>query len=98
MGWAAQKTTQKILDILRKEPQITRKSLSEKTGLSEDGIKYHLARLEKVADKWRDATFEFIERQARIYFRYDKKRKWIEHVGADKGGRWVVVGEEDGKE
>jgi hypothetical protein len=29
---------------------------------------------EKVADKWRDATFEFIERQARICFRYDKKR------------------------
>ena len=62
-----------ILDIIRKEPQITRKSLSEKTGLSEDGIKYHLARLEKVADKWRDATFEFIERQAHEFRRaYDR--------------------------
>ena len=71
-GWAAQKTTQMILDIIRKEPQITRKSLSEKTGLSEDGIKYHLAQL--------------------------KKRKWIERIGADKGGRWVVVGEESEKD
>lgn len=42
-----QKTTQKILDFIRQNPAITRQELAEKTGLTSDGIKYHLKRMQK---------------------------------------------------
>jgi len=52
---AAQETTQEttqenssqILKLLKEKPTITRKELSKKIGLSEDGIKYHLNKLKK---------------------------------------------------
>jgi len=47
-GSATQETTQeKILSFLRVEPEITRKKLAEKIGISTDGIKYHLEILRK---------------------------------------------------
>ena len=43
-----QKTTQKILDLIDKNPSITRKELSEEIGnITPDGIKYHLEQLKK---------------------------------------------------
>ena len=40
-------TTQKILEIIKREPQITRRELAELIGISEDGIKYHLNNLKQ---------------------------------------------------
>ncbi len=37
-----QKTTQKIIELIQEDPNITRKQLSEKIGITEDGIKYNL--------------------------------------------------------
>ncbi|MEA3475812.1 MAG: winged helix-turn-helix transcriptional regulator [Candidatus Cloacimonadota bacterium] len=42
-----QKTTRKILEIIKGEPQITRRELAELIGISEDGIKYHLNNLKQ---------------------------------------------------
>lgn len=43
-----QKTTQKILDILAKNPNATRAELAAATGLSTDGVKWNLDKLKKV--------------------------------------------------
>lgn len=44
----SQETTQEqILASLRAKPTLTRKILSERIGLSADGIKYHLDKLKK---------------------------------------------------
>jgi ATP-dependent DNA helicase RecG len=41
-----QETTQeKILAVLRSEPSITRREISKRTGLTPDGVKYHLDKL-----------------------------------------------------
>lgn len=42
-----QKTTQKILSLIKENPSITRKELSEILGITPDGIKYHLNNLKK---------------------------------------------------
>jgi ATP-dependent DNA helicase RecG len=42
-----QKTTQSILDIIARKPGSTRKELAEATGVSDNGIKYHLRRMQK---------------------------------------------------
>ena len=45
---AAQETAQeKILKLIKNNPSITRKDLADKTGLSPDGVKYHLQLLKK---------------------------------------------------
>ena len=43
----AQKTTQKILDIINNNPQVTRKELAELVGMTADGIKWNLEKLKK---------------------------------------------------
>jgi len=42
-----QKTTQKIIALIGKNPEISRKELAEVIGLTEDGIKYHLKKMQK---------------------------------------------------
>jgi ATP-dependent DNA helicase RecG len=42
-----QKTTQKILELIKEKPRITRKELAEKIGISKDGIKFNLNQLKK---------------------------------------------------
>ena len=42
-----QKTTQKILEAIRKNPSITRKELASITGISENGIKFHISSLKQ---------------------------------------------------
>ncbi len=42
-----QKTAQKILDILSKNPSVTRTELASTTGLSPDGVKWNLDKLKK---------------------------------------------------
>jgi ATP-dependent DNA helicase RecG len=42
-----QKTTQKIITFLRANSEATRKDIAVETGITEDGVKYHLARLQK---------------------------------------------------
>ena len=43
-----QKTTQKILELIKSNPYITRKEIAQEIGnITEDGIKYHLAKLKK---------------------------------------------------
>jgi ATP-dependent DNA helicase RecG len=42
-----QKTTQKILGIIRSDPGCSRRTLAETIGISADGIKYHLRRLQQ---------------------------------------------------
>ena len=43
-----QKTTQKILDILKEHPQAGRKEIAEILGdITEDGVKYHIDKLKK---------------------------------------------------
>ncbi len=43
---ATQETTQEmILRLIKTNPAITRKGLAEKTGLTPDGVKYHLNKL-----------------------------------------------------
>ncbi|HIH30814.1 TPA: winged helix-turn-helix transcriptional regulator, partial [Candidatus Micrarchaeota archaeon] len=44
---ATQKTTQKILDSISKNPEITRKELAVLLGLTGDGVKFHLSNLRK---------------------------------------------------
>ena len=44
-----QKTTQKIIALIEENPKITRKELAEVTGLTEDGIKYHLKKMQDEA-------------------------------------------------
>jgi ATP-dependent DNA helicase RecG len=44
---ATQKTTQKIVALISRNPQITRQRLAQETGISADGIKYHLTRLQQ---------------------------------------------------
>ena len=41
------KTTQKILDLIRENPHITRKELAGLVGLSEEGVKFNLNKLKK---------------------------------------------------
>jgi len=41
------KTTQKILELIKKNPHITRKELAGEINITEDGIKYHLEGLRK---------------------------------------------------
>ena len=40
-------TTQKIIALIGKSPEISRKELAEVIGLTEDGIKYHLKKMQK---------------------------------------------------
>jgi len=42
-----QKTTQKILALLKEKPGITRVELAEQLGITPDGVKYHLNNLKK---------------------------------------------------
>ncbi len=42
-----QKTTQKILEIIKENPGITKKELVSAIGISENGIKYHINNLKK---------------------------------------------------
>ena len=42
-----QKTTQKIIYLIKENPNITRAELSEILNISSDGIKYHLNNLKK---------------------------------------------------
>ncbi len=45
-GRTTQETTQeRILALLRTDPELTRNALAERVGISADGVKYHLARL-----------------------------------------------------
>ncbi len=47
-GKNTRKTTQKILDLIKENPHITRKELAQKIeNIIEDGIKYHLAKLKQ---------------------------------------------------
>ncbi len=46
-GETTQKTTQKILDMIAANPSISRKELATQVGITADGIKYHLAKLQK---------------------------------------------------
>jgi len=43
----AQKTTQKIITLIKANPKITRKDLAEKIGINPDGVKYNLEKLKK---------------------------------------------------
>jgi ATP-dependent DNA helicase RecG len=46
---ATQKATQKILMVLREQPAASRRDIAEKIGdITEDGVKYHLAKLKKI--------------------------------------------------
>ena len=55
-----EKTTQKILELIKENPYIIRKELAQEIGnITEDGIKYHLAKLKEkgnirriAPDKW----------------------------------------------
>ena len=38
-------TQERILDLLRTEPAITRRVMAERLGITPDGVKYHLTRL-----------------------------------------------------
>ena len=42
-----QKTPQKILEFIKKNPRITRRELARLAGITEDGIKYNLNILQK---------------------------------------------------
>ena len=42
-----EKTTQKIMQAIVADPQITRKTLADRIGLTEDGIKYHLNSIQR---------------------------------------------------
>ena len=42
-----EKTTQKILEIIKDNPQVTRKELAELIGITADGIKWNLEKLKK---------------------------------------------------
>ncbi len=48
-GSTTQKTTQKILALIRANPQISRKELAAALGITQDGVKFHLANLKKQA-------------------------------------------------
>ena len=40
-------TRERVLELLRAEPKLTRNDLAVRTGITPDGVKYHLARLKK---------------------------------------------------
>lgn len=42
-----QKTTQKIMSLIKENPNMTIKELASTIGITEDGIKYHIANLKK---------------------------------------------------
>ena len=42
-----EKTTEKILNLLRRHPSITNQEMAEKIGLSVDGIYYHTKKLKE---------------------------------------------------
>ena len=42
-----QKTTQKILALISEDPGVTRQQLAEALGITSDGVKYHLSRLQE---------------------------------------------------
>ena len=42
-----QKTTQKIIELIQKNPQITRREMADTIGITEDGIKYHLNKMQR---------------------------------------------------
>jgi predicted HTH transcriptional regulator len=44
---SAQKTTQKLLDLISQDPSVTRKTLAEALGITADGVKYHLRKLQE---------------------------------------------------
>lgn len=46
-GKSSEKTTQKILELINTNSSITRKEIASEIGISEDGIKFHLANLKK---------------------------------------------------
>ena len=45
--YLTQKTTQKIIEAITKKSDITQKELAAVIGITEDGVKYHIARLRK---------------------------------------------------
>jgi ATP-dependent DNA helicase RecG len=47
-GKTTQKTTQKILGLIKENPNITRKELASIIGISEDGIKYYITNLKSM--------------------------------------------------
>ena len=47
-GKTTQKTTQKILGLIKENPDITRRELASIIGILEDGIKYHLTNLKSM--------------------------------------------------
>ena len=53
---ATQKTTQKIIELIKENPRYTRKELAQKIGdITEDGVKYNLEKLKKnrfYKDSW----------------------------------------------
>jgi len=48
-GKTTQKTTQKILGLIKENPNITRKELAAIIGISEDGIKYYITNLKSMS-------------------------------------------------
>ena len=46
-GGTTQKTTQKILELIKENPHITRRELAGQIGITEDGIKYHLGKMKE---------------------------------------------------
>ena len=46
-GGTTQKTTQKILELIKANPTISRKALAAQIGIAADGIKYHLTAMQK---------------------------------------------------
>jgi ATP-dependent DNA helicase RecG len=44
---ATQKTPQKLLDLIAQDPGVTRQSLAEALGITSDGVKYHLRKLQE---------------------------------------------------
>ena len=45
-GETTQKTTQKILGLIEQNPEITRKELAKQAGITEDGIKFQLKKMQ----------------------------------------------------
>lgn len=42
-----QKTPQKLLDLITQDPSVTRQTLAEALGITPDGVKYHLRKLQE---------------------------------------------------
>jgi len=45
VGTTQETTQEKIMELLKVQPTLTRRELAEKIGISADGIKYHLNKL-----------------------------------------------------